>query len=281
MPAWSADQLRPIVREILRGLLPTPQNSPAPFTCHQAKTSSPAIVSANDVMSARHSGELSVAADAVLTPLAQDAAERFGVKILVAPQQPPSRALASIAVTAPERLERADDADDDEEEGDEAERPGQRAFKAVHATVVFASDHGGFALKAELMAHVRSQGLAVLDCGAYSRERCDYPDFALAAAEQVALGQAPCAIVIDGAGIGSCMAANKVPGVLAATVHNIGTAKNSREHNGANVLCLGSRQIDPKTAVKIVDAWLETPFGGHRHLTRVNKIKAIEQAFLK
>jgi ribose 5-phosphate isomerase B len=121
----------------------------------------------------------------------------------------------------------------------------------------------------------------VNDLGTHSTEAVDYPDVAARVAKAVALGEASWGILVDGAGIGSCMAANKVPGVLAATCHDEKTAKNSREHNGANVLCLGTGSLDEKAALRVVDAWLATGFGGGRHGKRVQKIRAIERGFTK
>ncbi|MCA8922383.1 MAG: RpiB/LacA/LacB family sugar-phosphate isomerase, partial [Planctomycetes bacterium] len=136
-------------------------------------------------------------------------------------------------------------------------------------------------LKQELKQHLERSGLRVIDVGTHSKDACDYPDLAAAVAKAVALGQAGWGVVVDGAGIGSCMAANKVPGVLAATCHDVRTAKNSREHNGANVLCLGSGTLDLPAALQVLDAWLDTPFGGGRHGRRVDKIKALERSFCK
>jgi ribose 5-phosphate isomerase B len=147
--------------------------------------------------------------------------------------------------------------------------------------IAVGADHGGFPLKKALVAHLTARGLKVQDLGTHSDQAVDYPDLAVAVAKAVALGQASWGILVDGAGIGSCMAANKVPGVLAATCHDERTAKNSREHNGANVLCLGSGGLDEAAAKKVVDAWLATPFAGGRHGRRVDKIKAIERSFTK
>ena len=148
-------------------------------------------------------------------------------------------------------------------------------------TIALASDHGGYELKERLGNHLREQGYEVLDCGTDSSESVDYPDFALAAARLVARGTARAAIVVDGAGIGSCMAANKVPGVRAAMCYDEATAVNSREHNDANVLTLGAGMIGPALAVRVVDAWLATPHAGGRHARRVGKIMDIERRYLK
>ncbi|RMG11481.1 MAG: ribose 5-phosphate isomerase B [Planctomycetota bacterium] len=146
--------------------------------------------------------------------------------------------------------------------------------------IALGADHGGFALKEAIEAHLRGRGLEVADLGTHSEASCDYPDFAAAVARAVALGEAAWGILVDGAGIGSCMAANKVPGVLAATCHDERTARNAREHNGSNVLCLGAGSLPVPAALRIVDAWLETPFAGGRHGRRVDKIRALERSFV-
>jgi RpiB/LacA/LacB family sugar-phosphate isomerase len=132
-------------------------------------------------------------------------------------------------------------------------------------------------MKVSLIAHLKAQGYPVIDCGTHSTESVDYPDFALAVANQVKEGKAWCGIVIDGAGIGSCMAANKVHGVRAAMCYDYATAFNAREHNNANVLTLGAGLIGPSLAKQIVDTFLKTEFGGGRHARRVDKIMAIEE----
>jgi len=138
------------------------------------------------------------------------------------------------------------------------------------------ADHGGFTLKEALKAYLQQQGYQVDDCGTHSTDSVDYPDFAYAVAKKVSEGAAWRGIIIDGAGIGSCMAANKVPGVLAAMCYDHATAVNSREHNGSNVLTLGAGMIDEALARQIVMTWLNTVFGGDRHARRVDKILAIE-----
>jgi ribose 5-phosphate isomerase B len=146
-------------------------------------------------------------------------------------------------------------------------------------TVAVGSDHGGFELKEILRDHLESLGFAVLDCGTDSPDPADYPDFALAVALAVTEGRAWRGIAIDGAGIGSCMAANKVPGVRAAMCYDQATAVNSRGHNDANVLTLGAGMIDAGLAREIVTTWLTTPAGGGRHARRVTKIMEIEQRY--
>jgi ribose 5-phosphate isomerase B len=148
-------------------------------------------------------------------------------------------------------------------------------------TVALGADHGGFALKEDLKKYLPELGYGVLDCGTQSAEAVDYPDYAYAVARLVAEGRARCGIVVDGAGIGSCMAANKVPGVRAAMCYDLSTAANSREHNDANVLTLGGGLIGANLARQIVKTWLSTDFGGGRHARRVEKIMAIEKRYLK
>jgi ribose 5-phosphate isomerase B len=148
-------------------------------------------------------------------------------------------------------------------------------------TVALGADHGGLAMKEDLKGYLSELGYAALDCGTYSSESVDYPDFAYAVARLVAEGRAARGIMIDGAGIGSCMAANKVPGVRAAMCYDLSTAVNSREHNDANLLTLGGGLIGATLARQIVKTWLSTDFGGGRHARRVEKIMAIERRYLK
>ena len=149
--------------------------------------------------------------------------------------------------------------------------------------VAIGADHGGFGLKEQIKAvlAVAAAGYTVIDCGTHSSDAVDYPDFAYAVARLVADGRAWRGIVIDGAGIGSCMAANKVPGVRAAMCYDQATAVNSREHNDANVLTLGAGLIGPSLARQIVETWLTTEFGGGRHARRVDKIDQIGKRFSK
>lgn len=146
-------------------------------------------------------------------------------------------------------------------------------------TVAIGADHGGFRMKEALARYLEEElGARVIDCGAFSTNPVDYPDIAEAVSRRVADGTATCGIAIDGAGIGSCMAANKVPGVRAAVCHDDRSARNSREHNDANVLCLGAGLVPVGQARRLVRIWLSEPFGGGRHQTRVDKIVALESA---
>jgi deoxyribose-phosphate aldolase len=135
--------------------------------------------------------------------------------------------------------------------------------------IALGADHGGFELKASLAAHLRQAGHQVEDVGTSSREAVDYPVFARSVAEAVSQGRADVGIMIDGAGIGSCMVANKVPGVRAALAYDLSSARNSREHNDANLLTLGAGLIGPGLALQIVDVWLATDCTESRHLNRV------------
>ncbi|HUG75125.1 MAG TPA: ribose 5-phosphate isomerase B [Acidimicrobiia bacterium] len=143
--------------------------------------------------------------------------------------------------------------------------------------VAIGADHGGFPLKERLAFRLREAGRTVVDCGTDSTEAVDYPDFAQAVAEKVASGECVVGIVIDGAGIGSCMVANKVPGVRAALCYDLSSARNSREHNHANVLTLGAGLIGDGLAWQIVQEWLATPWGEGRHARRVAMIDALDQ----
>jgi len=141
-------------------------------------------------------------------------------------------------------------------------------------------DHGGFRLKQLLVEHLHSSGNRVEDCGTNGTDAVDYPDFAHAVARLVAEGACRWGIIVDGAGIGSCMVANKVPGVRAALCYDLSSARNSREHNHANVLTLGAGLIGDALARQIVDEWLATEWGPGRHADRVAKITAVESTYL-
>ena len=147
--------------------------------------------------------------------------------------------------------------------------------------VAIGADHGGFDLKEILKKDIADMGFEISDVGTYNKEPCDYPDFALAVAQLVGSRKAWRGIMIDGAGIGSGMAANKVPGVLAGMAYDVSTAVNGREHNNANVLTLGAGLIGVNLAKQIVKIFLTTEFGGGRHASRVDKILAVEKQFQK
>lgn len=145
--------------------------------------------------------------------------------------------------------------------------------------VAIAADHGGFALKSDVIDWVRALGHETFDLGTRDENPVDYPDFARAVAESVARSNADIGISIDGAGIGSAMAANKVPGVRAANCWDVASAKNAREHNFANVLTLGAKMLPREKLYEIVRTFLTTPHGEERHAKRVKKITDIERAY--
>lgn len=145
-------------------------------------------------------------------------------------------------------------------------------------SVAIGSDHSGVALKARLRDHLRQRGISVLDVGTEGPEPVDYPDIAAQVARLVARREVDAAIVIDGAGIGSAIAANKITGARAAMCTDKTLARYSREHNGANVLALGATLISVDDAKAIVDTWLATPMGEARYVRRLAKIRALENA---
>ncbi|MBA3534776.1 MAG: ribose 5-phosphate isomerase B [Ardenticatenales bacterium] len=147
--------------------------------------------------------------------------------------------------------------------------------------VAVGADHGGVAMKTLLVKHLQEEGYEIVDVGPSDDKPVDYPDYAYAVARLVSEGQAEAGIMIDGVGIGSCMVANKVPGVRASMCYDVSTARNAREHNHANYLTLGGQLIGPLLAKQITSAWLSTPFGAGRHADRVSKIMDVEQRYLK
>jgi ribose 5-phosphate isomerase B len=213
------------------------------------------LITAADLERVPQNGELVITDDTLVTPLAREEAERRGITFRIAAargQGAPSSAAS--ALSSPEKSARV---------------------------VAIGADHGGFELKQQLKEHLRDWGYQVLDLGTGSAEAVDYPDFAEAVGNAVARGEAWLGIVLDSAGIGSSIAANKVPGVRAALCYDRATARNSREHNDANVLTLGAKLIAPEAAREIVALWLSTPFAGGRHQRRVDKIRGIEERSAK
>lgn len=148
-------------------------------------------------------------------------------------------------------------------------------------TVAIGADHGGFRLKEVLKPLIESLGFTTRDVGVHEEKPADYPDLALAVAELVASRAAAKGVLIDGAGIGSSIAANKVPGVRAALCYDRASARNSREHNDSNVLTLGARLLTETQAEDVLRTWMATPFAGGRHQARVQKILDIERRYLK
>ena len=145
-------------------------------------------------------------------------------------------------------------------------------------TVAIGADHGGFELKQLLAEHIRSRGFAVEDCGTHSTEAIDYPKIAAEVAQRVAGGRADVGVIVDGAGIGSSMTANKFPGVRAALCYDLSSARNSREHNNANVLSLGARMYAEADALRFVDIFVSTSFSTEpRHARRIAMLSRYEE----
>jgi ribose 5-phosphate isomerase B len=162
------------------------------------------------------------------------------------------------------------------ERGIQLERA-QRRIAARRRRIALGADHGGFEMKEELKHVLADLGHEFQDFGCSSTDAVDYPDYAHVVARAVAKGTCDLGVMIDGAGIGSCMVANKVPGVRAAMCYDEASAKNSREHNGANVLTLGGKMISNDQMRKIVTVWLATELTEDRHRRRVAKIDAVGQ----
>ena len=149
-----------------------------------------------------------------------------------------------------------------------------QAIVQAGETVAIASDHAGFTLKQTLRQDLEDMGFTVLDLGTNDETSVDYPDFGRALADAVAAGQAKAGVAVCGTGIGISIAANRVPSVRAALVHNEITAAMAREHNDANIMAVGARVIDADTARACLKTFFATPFGGGRHVPRVAKLGA-------
>jgi ribose 5-phosphate isomerase B len=144
-----------------------------------------------------------------------------------------------------------------------------------------ACDHGGFELKEELKAFLKSLGAEPVDMGTFSEESVDYPDFGVLVAEKVSRGELEKGILVCGTGIGMSMVANKFPRIRAALANDLYSSRCSREHNDANILIIGGRIVGKELAKEIVKVWLETPFAGGRHKKRLEKIEALEKEKFK
>ena len=209
-----------------------------------------------DVRAAARAGggrTLDLPAAAIVTPAARDLAAALGIAL---------RRTGGTGARAPG--------------GADAPAHGSTDAPAPARTVALGADHGGFPLKEHLKSALAESGYEVLDLGTRDAQPVDYPDYAVAVARAVAEGRAWRGIMIDGAGIGSAMAANKIAGVRAALCYDLTTAQNAREHNDANVLTLGGTLIGTRLAVDIVRAFLAAGFGGGRHAKRVEKINALD-----
>jgi ribose 5-phosphate isomerase B len=201
------------------------------------------VITENDLRGLPEGGRLLIRADAIITPSAQDLIRERQIEIV-------RRARSS--------------------------RPG-----GAQRLIAIGADHGGFEMKEQIKQLLEELGYRFRDFGTLTTDAVDYPDFAHAVARAVSDNVCDLGIIIDGAGIGSCMTANKVPGVRAAMCYDEATARNSREHNFANVLTLGGKMISMEKMREIVLAWLSTEPGEERHRKRVAKITAIEHQYLK
>jgi len=251
------DRIRALVRDVLDQTLPEEASEGAhtasrfidtalksPVTTTEGNTtrdeSSKTVITEDDVRDLQEGAVLRIAEGARLTPLAADIVSAKGIEIV---------------------------------------RRIPRRSSGASRLIAVGSDHGGFKMKEELKGLLNEMGHRVHDFGTNSEEPVDYPDFAFAVANSVSEGAADVGIMIDGAGVGSAMTANKVPGVRAAACYSVKVARNSREHNDANVLTLGSGTITNAEMREIVGAWLATEISEDRHRKRVAKIKAIERQY--
>jgi ribose 5-phosphate isomerase B len=250
------DRVRSLVREVLSRTLPNDPaeaqltETPSRFVDTITNTnttnsyardeSAKTIITEDDVRGLEPGSVLRIAEGARLTPLAADLINEKGIEIVR-----------------------------------RASRSGSKTTKMV----AVGADHGGFKMKERLKSLLKELGHTVHDFGTNSEEPVDYPDFAHAVARSVADGSSDVGIVLDGAGVGSAMTANKVPGVRAAACYTVAVARNSREHNGANVLSLGSKTISDNEMREIVTAWLGTEITEDRHRKRVEKIDAIQRQY--
>jgi ribose 5-phosphate isomerase B len=154
-------------------------------------------------------------------------------------------------------------------------------LKDRNMQIGLACDHGGFELKEELKAFLKSLGIEPIDMGTFNEDSVDYPDFGVLVAEKVSRGELEKGILICGTGIGMSMVANKFPRIRAALANDLYSSRCSREHNDANILIIGGRIVGKELAKEIVRVWLETPFAGGRHKRRLEKIEALEKEKFK
>jgi ribose 5-phosphate isomerase B len=248
------DRVRALVRDVLSKTMPAeaetspaakPSSSAPPTNISSGPNitrdeSAKLVITEDDVRGLERGAVLRIAESARLTPLAADIVNERGIELV--------------------------------------RRVPRRGSKEVK-TIAVGADHGGYPMKEELKGFLTELGHRVHDFGTNSENAVDYPDFAHAVARAVSDGTVDVGIVIDGAGVGSAMTANKVPGVRAAACYSVEVAKNSREHNGANVLTLGSKTITSAQMRDIVRAWLGTDLSEERHRKRVGKIDAIERQY--
>jgi ribose 5-phosphate isomerase B len=255
-PMSTRDRVRAMVREVLASVPPEAETSPE--KAHEPEhvivnslkekrareydrdESSKTLITEDDLRGLDEGARVRVGANAKFTPLAADIVSEKKIELI---------------------------------------RKQPRDAGLVIKSVAIGADHGGFEMKEQLKTFLSDLGVQVRDFGTNSKDAVDYPDFAHAVATAVGAKHVDAGIIIDGAGIGSAMAANKVPGVRAAACYNPALAKNSREHNGANVLTLGSGQNSFEEVKEIVRSFATTKLSEERHIRRVEKIDAIERQY--
>jgi len=241
------ETVREMVREALESKLSRSEPSQAPQGTEPAMSetadeSIKDVITEVDVRGLKDGGRLLIREDAIITPSAQDLIRERHIEVM---------------------------------------RRRRTTATGKHRVIALGADHGGYEMKEQVKRLLDELGYRHRDFGTFSTEAVDYPDFAHAVARAVADGVCDLGIIVDGAGIGSCITANKVPGVRAAMCYDEATARNSREHNYANVLSLGGKLISPDQMRQVVSAWLGTAEGEERHRKRVAKITAIERQYLR
>jgi len=205
------------------------------------------LITENDVMNIIKSGltELVVGKDSVVSPLALDRIKQNKIRIV-------SQSSATAEST-----------------------------NATNTKIAIGSDHTGVKAKKILFDHLKKKGFDIIDLGTFTEDAVDYPDIAFNVANRVKIGEVGFGIILDATGIPSCITANKIPGIRAATCYNEFSARSSREHNNANVLVMGAKALGDETLKSVADVWLSSKFLGDRHQRRLDKIKAIEEKYLK
>ncbi len=237
------ETIRQLVREALESQLSArPQPASELPNPELVDESVKDVITELEVRQLKASASLLVRQDAIITPAAQDLIRERGIQLV---------------------------------------RRRRSAAMGKNRLIALGADHGGYEMKEELKKLLAELGYRYRDFGTFSTEAVDYPDIAHAVAQAVAQGVCDLGIIVDGAGIGSCITANKVPGVRAALCYDEATARNSRQHNDANVLTLGGRMLSTEQMRQVVTTWLSTEISQERHRKRVAKIVAIERQYLK
>ena len=278
------DRVRALVREVLNNALPEEESGNASQTASPSSSSAPTAAAAPPHAKAttaplspppRPVAGATAASATDERPIARDESSKTVItEADVRGLEPGAR----LRIAEGARLTPLA-ADIVREQGIELVRRAPRRGTRAGKSIAVGADHGGYPLKEELKLYLAELGHRVRDLGTNSTDAVDYPDFAHAVARAVSDGACDLGIVIDGAGVGSAMTANKVPGVRAAACYSVKVAVNSREHNDANVLTLGSGTITPTEMREIVAAWLSTEIKEERHRKRVAKIVAVERQY--